>query len=69
MKIKKYRFFYHYNKIHNKITIHFKNRCILVKNLICKVPVESKWNDKQPRLIIRGFCENVKIKENIGYIL
>ena len=66
---KKYRFFFHYNKPHKLITVHFKNTCYLVKDIVCEVATESKWNKTQPHLIIRGKCSNLLIKSEIAYII
>lgn len=59
--MKKYRFFYHYYKQKDKMSIHFKNICTIVDNIDCRVPCETKWNKRQPRLIMRGFATNIEI--------
>lgn len=66
---KKYRFYYHYNKPNNSMTIHFKKECIIVKNVICKVNTETKWYDIQPRLRLQGFCEDVIIEKDKATII
>lgn len=66
---KQYRFFFHYNKPNKLMTIHFKKQCILVKNIKCNVPIETKWNDKQqPNIVLRGFCKNIIIDNNTAII-
>ncbi len=67
--MKTYRFFYHYFKAKKKMSIHFRDQCMVVDNVICKVPCETKWNKRQPNLIMRGFCKDVTIKDNVGYIV
>jgi hypothetical protein len=62
--MKKYRFFYHYNKIHKKISVHYRDKCYLTDNIKVSVETESHWNKQQPRLVIRGFSSNVSIEEN-----
>lgn len=62
--MKKYRYFYHFNKQQKKMTVHFRGKCLLAKNVIVKVPCETKWNDKQPMLVMRGFAKNVRIDSN-----
>jgi hypothetical protein len=62
------RFFYHYNKHQNKMTIHWKKQCIIVKNIKCNVPCETHWSLKQPRIIIRGFANDVTIEGEIATI-
>lgn len=57
---RQYRFFYHYNKPYNKITIHYRGKCTIVSDIDCQVPCESKWSNTQPRLVMRGICNNVE---------
>lgn len=68
MKNKKYRFFYHYYKQKGKMSIHFKNTCTVVDNIICKTECETKWKNSQPRLVMQGFASNVEIKNGVAYI-
>jgi len=65
---KKYRFFYHYFKQKKKMSLHFKKQCIIVDNIICKVPCETKWNKIQPYLVMQGYATNVIIENNIAII-
>ncbi len=63
--MRKYRFFYHYYRQYNEMSVHFKGICHRTKNVECKVPTETKWNDKkQPNLVLRGFAENIEIHDN-----
>jgi hypothetical protein len=57
--MKKYRFFYHYNRRHDKMSVHFRDKCIICENVACLVNTETKRNKKQPHVVVRGFCENV----------
>lgn len=54
--MRKYRFFYHYNKIAKKMTVHFRGECILADKLICEAKAESKRNKRQPYLVMQGFA-------------
>lgn len=60
---KKYRFFYHYNKHTKQMSVHFKGTCIPCKDIVCMVQCESHRRNVQPRIVMRGFCEEVKIEE------
>lgn len=62
------RFFFHYRKSDGKMTIHYKNQCIIVDEVNCKVPCETKRNKRQPRLVMRGFCKSVTTKDGLGII-
>lgn len=68
MNNKKYRFFYHYYKQKGKMSVHFKKSCTVVDDVICNVPCETKWKNTQPRLIMQGFANNVRIIDNKAYI-
>lgn len=65
---KKYRFFYHYYKQKKKMSVHFRNKCIIVDDIVCKSPCETKWRDRQPNLIMQGFCNSIEIIDNKAYI-
>lgn len=66
--MKKYRFFYHFYKQKGKMSVHFKNSCSVVDNIVCKAECETKWKKTQPRLVMQGFAHNVVFKNNIAYI-
>jgi hypothetical protein len=66
--MKKKRFFYHYYKQKKAMSVHFDGKCHVVMNIICNVPCETKWNDKQPNLVMRGFASKVLITDNVAYI-
>lgn len=66
--MKKYRFFYHYFKQKGKMSIHFRNKCTVVDNIICHVPCETKWKPTQPRLVMIGWASNVEINEGTAII-
>lgn len=68
MKNPTYRFFYHFRKSTKSMTVHWKNSCLAAQNVICNVACETKWSDKQPRLVMRGFCKNVEIKNGTAII-
>lgn len=65
----KYRFFYHYNKKENKLTVHYRKKCIIADNIMCTVPTESKWNKQQPYIVMQGWAKEVKIISNKCIIL
>lgn len=59
--MKKYRFFYHYNKQHDKWSIHYRGKCHIVDDFKCLVETEGKTNKKQPKRVVQGFTSEVKI--------
>jgi len=68
-KTKTYRFFYHYNKKEGKLTIHYRKKCIIADDIICKVPTNSKWNKTQPYLVMQGLASSVEIIDNKAFII
>lgn len=66
--MKKYRFFYHFYKQKGKMSVHFRNICTVVDDIICDVPCETKWKHTQPKLVMQGFATIIEIKNNKTYI-
>lgn len=66
---KSFRFFYHYYKQKNKMSIHFKKTCIVVDDIECNVPCETKWKKTQPNLVMQGFARDVIIRNNKAIIV
>lgn len=56
---KKRRFFFHFRKQTGMLTLRWGGKCIPVKDIECKVPVETKWNNRQPRVVLRGYATEV----------
>lgn len=68
MESRKYRFFFHYYRRFNEMSIHYRGRCMRAKDIECSVPIETKWNKQQPRIVLQGWASDVTIKDNICYI-
>lgn len=70
--IKARRFFFHYNKPASlragtpQLSFHTNGQCRIVDKVICKVPVESKINKKQPRVVMQGFANAITFKYKGG---
>ncbi len=62
--MRKYRFFYHYRRSDNKMSVHFRNRCISCDDVICEVPCETKRNKIQPYLVLQGYANNLEMVDN-----
>lgn len=71
--MKKYRFFFHYNKPASKaagmpqISIHYRGKCHLVDNVVVNVDTRGKIRKSQPRFVIcgKGLLE---IQDGVGVI-
>lgn len=50
------------------MTVHFRGRCIPVQNIVCYCTTETKWKKKQPRLVMQGYAQEVKIVKDTAYI-
>ncbi len=68
MKEPSCRFFFHFNKKERKMTVHYKGKCMIVKDIVCTVPVETKYNKRQPFLVIQGFSKGVYLDQDKLYI-
>ena len=68
-ELKQHRFFFHYRKSTDGMTVHYKGKCYPTKNIVCKVPVETKYSLKQPRLVLRGYCKAIVEQEDKIIIL
>lgn len=50
------------------ITLHYKNKCHMVDNVICHVPTWGHVNKSQPRFVVKGKSSNIEIKDDIAHI-
>jgi hypothetical protein len=57
----KNRFFYHWRKSDDRMTVHFRKRCINVYGVTCLAACEEKRNKRQPRLVMQGFAKSVTV--------
>lgn len=64
MKNKSYTFFYHYNKIHKCLSLHYKGVCYMVSGIDCQVRSYSKFNKTQPHVVFVGKATLVQFDEN-----
>ncbi len=65
----KWRFFYHWRKCDDRMSIHFRGACMPCDDVKTDgVKTETKRNKRQPRLVIQGFAKNVRIVNGIGII-
>jgi hypothetical protein len=66
-------FWFHYNKPASRaagrpvMTVHHKGVCLLVRNIVCSVPVRSRERNSQPHVVIAG-RGNVRIAGDTAYI-
>jgi len=58
--MKKYAFFFHYNKPasqqagHPILTVHWQGACYMVKGVDCRVPCRTRLRKTQPRCVMAG---------------
>lgn len=58
------RFFYHYRKQDKKMSVHFQGQCIPCDNVVCYERSDTKWNKRQPYLVMEGYTTNVCIEDD-----
>lgn len=72
--MKKYAFFYHYNKPLSKqkgkpvISIHYRGQCLMVDNLVCNVKTRGKIRNKQPYFVVVGKASKIEVNNGIAEI-
>jgi hypothetical protein len=66
--MKKYRFFYHYFRAKKAMSVHWRGKCYVVNHVVCNVPCETKWNKRQPYLVMQGFADKAVIGDEVAYI-
>ena len=60
MKTKQYSFFWHYNKPasraagRNILSVHYRQKCHLVYDVECNVPLKTKTRKTQPHCVLVG---------------
>jgi hypothetical protein len=50
------------------MSVHWRGLCYKVKNVECRVPTVTKWNKKQPMLILKGQASNVVFEDDRAII-
>lgn len=69
-------FWFHFNKPASlaakrpKISVHYQDKCIIVDNVECKVPIRGYIRKTQPRFVMKGAVKpsQFAINENIAII-
>lgn len=46
------------------MTIHFRGKCRMAKNIRCYTTCRSKWNNSQPMLVMEGCATKVSRLKN-----
>ena len=67
--MKKYRFFYHYNKPAKKMSVHYRGKCYIVTDVQCLVPSYSKWNKRQPYIVMQGYASEIVVGKDVVTII
>lgn len=62
------RFFYHFYKQKGRMSVHFAGACHVVDNIHCFVPCETKWNKRQPKLVMQGFARKLTILYGVAHL-
>ena len=46
------------------MSIHYRGKCVPVKEVICNTPCETKWNKTQPVLVMQGYSSNIEFVDD-----
>lgn len=66
-------FWLHYNKPasrkagHPMLTVHHKGACLLVRSVVCSVPLRTRERRTQPHVVMAG-RGTVRVSGNTAYI-
>tara|TARA_B100000035_G_scaffold315197_1_gene334378 strand:+ start:2009 stop:2257 length:249 start_codon:yes stop_codon:yes gene_type:complete len=58
------RFFYHYNKHQQRMTVHWRGSCLLVDEIVCHTAAETKTSDTQPKYVLQGWATMVNLESD-----
>lgn len=50
------------------MSVHWKGACYAVKDVNCNVPCHTKYNNRQPYLVMQGHATSMNIDNNIATI-
>lgn len=67
--MKTYRFFFHYYRQKKCMSVHFRGKCNVVKNIVCSVACETKYHNRQPYLTMQGMAHDVIIDNDTATII
>lgn len=72
--MKLYTFYLHYNKPASlaakapKMSVHFRDRCLIVDSIKCFRPTHSKVRARQPRIVMAGSANTVRVYDGVAVI-
>ena len=67
-------FFFHYNKPASmsagepRLSIHYRDQCMIVNGIECRVPVKSRTRKTQPRCVMSGKARSINVRDNVAVI-
>jgi hypothetical protein len=67
-------FYFHFNKPATQragkvqVSLHYQGTCYILDNIECNVPVRGRVRKTQPRFVMAGKAETVKIKKGVAVI-
>lgn len=47
------------------MSVHFRGNCYPCKDVVCKVPCRTKWNKRQPMLVMEGRASAVTEQDGV----
>ena len=68
--MRKYRFWYHYNKPKSReykapiMTVHYKGHCIHTRSIVCDASTETHRRERQPYMVVRGWTTDISILDD-----
>ena len=50
------------------MSVHYRNQCHVVDNVVCSVPTQGKINRAQPRFVMTGRASELEIVDGVAYL-
>jgi len=51
------------------MSLHYKKQCFQVENIVCNALIHTKWNKKQPRIVMAGKASDIIVKGDSATII
>jgi hypothetical protein len=67
---RKYKFFFHYYRQYDDASVHFRGKCMRVRDveLYGINVVKSKHRKRQPYWVVEGLCESIVVRKGVAII-
>lgn len=67
-------FYFHYHKQASKrvgrpqVSVHFRDQCYIVDNLVCERPCRGRIRKRQPFFVMAGKAREFRVERGVGVL-